>query len=294
MSNKKSKGLGKGLGALLDLDIPNELASGTFNNPSITELSIDVIVPNSSQPRTIFDETLLDELAQSIEALGVIQPITVREERNGTYKIISGERRYRASKLAGIDKIPAYIRKVDDERLFEMALVENIQREDLNAMDVADGLNKLIEECGITHDNLSKRIGKNRSTITNYIRLLRLEPEVQVALKNNIITMGHARALLAIDSTSKQLSVLRKIIKDGLSVRQVEKIAKEHNNPKPKVEKVDELYPESYARLVETLERYFDRDISIKRGNNGAGKIVIGFNDDSEIESIIKRLDSGK
>lgn len=291
MNNIKSKGLGRGLGALLDLDLPNDIISATNNNPSIVDLSLDLIYANSKQPRTIFDETLIQELSVSIEVLGVIQPITVREESDGRYQIITGERRFRASKLAGLNTIPSYVRKVNDEQIFEMALVENIQREDLNAMEIADGLNRLIEECGITHDSLSKRIGKNRSTITNFIRLIKLPPEVQIALKNNFISMGHARALLAIDSSKKQLSLLKKIIKDGLSVRQVEKAAKEYCNPTVIEKKIEEEYPTTYIKLVEQLELCFNQEISIKRGMNGAGKIVIDFKNDEEINDILKKFE---
>ena len=290
MNNNKPMGLGRGLGALLDLDLPNDIVSNN-NNPSIIDLSLDLIYANDKQPRTIFDETLIEELAVSIRALGVIQPITVKEEGDGRYQIISGERRYRASKMSGLDNIPAYIRKVNDEQIFEMALVENIQREDLNAMEVADGLNRLIEECGITHDSLSKRIGKNRSTISNYIRLIKSPPEVQIALKSNLISMGHARALLSINSLKKQISLLKKIIKDGLSVRQIEKIVKEVNQPKPVEPKLEQEYPAVYIELVEHLEKFFNQEISIKKGNNGAGKIVIDFKDDNEINSILKKFE---
>ena len=173
-----------------------------------------------------------------------------------------------------------------------MALVENIQREDLNAMEVADGLNRLIEECSVTHDNLSKRIGKSRSAITNYIRLTKLPPEVQLALRNNLVSMGHARSLLSIESRNKQISVLKRIIKNGLSVRQVEQIAKELNNPTIIEKKIDEEYPDTYIRLVENLEKFFNQNISIKRSSNsGAGKIVIEYKDDKEIESIIKKFE---
>lgn len=292
MNNNKLKGLGRGLGALLDLDLPNDIISSNSNNPSIVELSLSLIEANEKQPRSIFDETLIEELAISIRALGVIQPITVRELPNGKYQIISGERRYRASKISDLDKIPAYIRKVNDEQVFEMALVENIQREDLNAMEVADGLNRLIEECGATHDDLSKRIGKSRSTITNFIRLVKLPPEVQIALKSNLISMGHARALLALESSKKQISLLKRVIKDGLSVREVEKIIKEINNPKPIEKKAEEEYPEVYIKLVEHLEGFFSQDISIKKNNNGTGKIVIDFKNDSEIEKILKKFEN--
>ncbi len=292
MSSQKSTGLGRGLGALLDIDLPNDIISTNSNNPYIIELPLSSIYANEKQPRTIFDTTLIEELAVSIEVLGLIQPITVRKEADGRYKIISGERRFRASKVAGLAKIPAYVRTVNDDQVFELALVENIQREDLNAMEIADGLNKLIEECNITHDSLSKRIGKNRSTITNYIRLTKLPPEAQLALKNNLISMGHARSLLSIESVKKQIAVLKKIIKGGLSVRQVEKIAKDLNCPKVVEKKVDEEYPETYIRLVENLERFFNQNISIKRvNNNGAGKIVIEYKDDSEIENILKKFE---
>ena len=292
MSNLKMTGLGRGLGALLDLDLPNDIISTNSNNPTIVDLSLSSIHANEKQPRTIFDTTLIEELAVSIGALGLIQPITVRKESDGKYLIISGERRYRASILAGLDKIPVYIRNVSDNQVLEMALVENIQREDLNAMEVADGLNRLIEECSVTHDNLSKRIGKSRSAITNYIRLTKLPPEVQLALRNNLVSMGHARSLLSIESRNKQISVLKRIIKNGLSVRQVEQIAKELNNPTIVEKKIDEEYPDTYIRLVENLEKFFNQNISIKRSSNsGAGKIVIEYKDDKEIESIIKKFE---
>ena len=292
MSNLKMTGLGRGLGALLDLDLPNDIISTNSNNPTIVDLSLSSIYANEKQPRTIFDTTLIEELAVSIGALGLIQPITVRKESDGKYLIISGERRYRASILAGLDKIPVYIRNVSDNQVLEMALVENIQREDLNAMEVADGLNRLIEECSVTHDNLSKRIGKSRSAITNYIRLTKLPPEVQLALRNNLVSMGHARSLLSIESRNKQISVLKRIIKNGLSVRQVEQIAKELNNPTLVEKKIDEEYPDTYIRLVENLEKFFNQNISIKRSSNsGAGKIVIEYKDDKEIESIIKKFE---
>ena len=292
MSNLKMTGLGRGLGALLDLDLPNDIISTNSNNPTIVDLSLSSIHANEKQPRTIFDTTLIEELAVSIGALGLIQPITVRKESDGKYLIISGERRYRASILAGLDKIPVYIRNVSDNQVLEMALVENIQREDLNAMEVADGLNRLIEECSVTHDNLSKRIGKSRSAITNYIRLTKLPPEVQLALRNNLVSMGHARSLLSIESRNKQISVLKRIIKNGLSVRQVEQIAKELNNPTIIEKKIDEEYPDTYIRLVENLEKFFNQNISIKRSSNsGAGKIVIEYKDDKEIESIIKKFE---
>lgn len=292
MNINKPKGLGRGLGAILDIDLPNNMVGVINSNPYITELAIDKIKPNQKQPRTIFDDGLIEELSQSIIALGVIQPITVREESDGSYTIISGERRYRASRIAGLEKVPVYIRKVDDEKMFEMALVENIQREDLNAMEVADGLNRLIDECGITQESLSSRIGKNRSTISNYIRLLKLPPEIQLALKNNLISMGHARSLLGVEPVSKQISLLKKIIKDGLSVRQIEKIIKDYNQPLPPKKIVDEEFPESYIRLVEHLETFFNQEISIKKGNNGEGKIVIGFKNDKEIDAILKKFEN--
>ena len=224
---KHQAALGKGLGALIS--DANDMA---FNKQvkteqptslaSISDIPVEKIIANPFQPRTTFDESQLAELADSIKSMGVIQPITVRETKEGKYQIISGERRFRASQLAGLKIIPAYIRKANDQEMLEMAIVENIQRSDLNAIETALGFYRLIEECNLTQEEMADRVGKKRSTVTNYLRLLKLPAEIQLAIKADKISMGHARALLAIDNRKTQLSICNQIIEKGLSVREVE------------------------------------------------------------------------
>ena len=284
---KQQKGLGRGLDALFggNIDIKAKPME------EMTEINLSDIIPNPTQPRTEFDEEALEELAESIRQLGLIQPITVK--RSGDkYIIISGERRWRASQRAGLEAIPAYIREVDDTTLHAMALVENIQREDLNAIEISLGMQRLVEECGLTQEALAERLGKKRSTVANYLRLLNLPDEVQFAIKGGIISMGHAKALVAVESKAKQLSLLKKCVKNNLSVRQLEELVRNTSEKKVKVATptTDEEYPESYTRLVEQLEKFFSQDIAIKRGKNGGGKIVIDFSSDADIEKFIKRF----
>ena len=285
---KPQKGLGRGLDAIFGseaIDVKLKPMS------QMTEIDVADIIPNPTQPRKQFDEEALDELADSIRQLGVIQPVTVKKSDHGKYILISGERRWRAAQRADLKTLPAYIREVDDENLHAMALVENIQRQDLNAIEIALGLQRLIEECHLTQDALSEKVGKKRSSISNYLRLLKLPDEVQLALKEGLISMGHAKAIAGAPA-DQQLRLLKRCIKKGLSVRQIEELvrqlteasAKEAQNPD------DEEYPESYSRLVEQLENYFSEDIAIKRSKNGGGKIVIGFNDDRDIERFIERF----
>ena len=254
----------------------------------MAEIAISEIIPNPTQPRTQFDDEALQELASSIRQLGVIQPITVK--RDGTrYIIISGERRWRASQMVGLETLPAYIREADDENLHAMALVENIQRQDLNAIEIALGMQRLIEECGLTQEAMAEKVGKKRSTVSNYMRLLNLPDQVQLALKEGLITMGHAKAIAGIDA-ERQVWALKKCLKKALSVRQAEELARKLAEQGNVEHTAEEEYPESYSRLVERLEPYFSDNISIKRGKNGGGKIVIGFSSDEEIESFIQRL----
>ena len=283
----KQKGLGRGLDAIFGGNIEVKAKPMT----EMTEITISDIIPNPTQPRTEFDEVALEELADSIRQLGLIQPITVKQEGN-KYIIISGERRWRASQRAGLEVIPAYIREVDDTTLHAMALVENIQREDLNAIEISLGMQRLVDECGLTQEALAERLGKKRSTVANYLRLLNLPDEVQFAIKGGIISMGHAKAIAAIESKSKQLSLLKKCVKNNLSVRQLEELVRNSSEKKAQVATpaVDEEYPESYTRLVEQLEKFFSQDIAIKRGKNGGGKIIIDFSSDSDIEKFIKRF----
>ena len=284
---KQEKGLGKGLSALFGENI--KVSSKPM--AEMVEIALTDIVPNPTQPRTEFDEEALEELAASIRQLGLIQPITVKREGD-KYIIISGERRWRASERAGLVSIPAYIREVDDTTLHAMALVENIQREDLNAIEISLGMQRLVEECGLTQEALAERLGKKRSTVANYLRLLNLPEEVQFAIKSGLISMGHAKAIASIESKSKQLSLLKRCIKSNLSVRQLEELVRLASDKKKKVATpvIDEEYPESYSRLVEHLEKFFSQDIAIKRGKNGGGKIIIDFSSDADIDKFISKF----
>ena len=287
----KNKALGRGLDAIfgqehIEIDAKNRPMS------SMREIELDKIIPNPTQPRSAFDEEALAELADSIRTLGVIQPITVKRNTDDQYVIISGERRWRASKIAGLETIPAYIREVDDADLHAMALVENIQRQDLNAIEIALGLQRLIDECGVTQDALSERVGKKRSTIANYMRLLKLPAEVQLAIKEGIISMGHAKAIAGVPE-NKQLKLLKQCVKKGLSVRQTEELARAMTAEKPAPAPQEEAeYPESYTRLIEQFEKLFSQNISIRRAKNGGGKIMIDFASDEDIENFVKRFDS--
>ena len=283
----KQKGLGRGLDALFGGNI--EVKAKPME--AMSEIKLSDIIPNPTQPRTEFDEEALEELAESIRQLGLIQPITVKRDGE-KYIIISGERRWRASEKAGLEAIPAYIREVDDTTLHAMALVENIQREDLNAIEISLGMQRLVEECGLTQEALAERLGKKRSTVANYLRLLNLPEEVQLAIKGGIISMRHAKALAAIDSKAKQLSMLKRCVKNNLSVRQLEELVRLSAEKKQKAATpiVDEEYPESYSRLVEYLEKFFSQDIAIKRAKSGGGKIVIDFASDADIDKFIKKF----
>ena len=287
----KQKGLGRGLDAIFDRE---ELAAPKAAKAmgGIEEIEVVRIAPNPKQPRSYFDEAALEELADSIRVLGVIQPVTVRPEIDGTYIIISGERRWRAAQLAGLATVPVYVRQADDQNLHEMALVENIQRQDLNAMEVAFSLNRLMEECGLTQDRLSERVGKKRSTIANYLRLLKLPDEVQLAVKEGFISMGHAKAIASAPESS-QLSLLKKSVRKGLSVRQVEELAAGLANPKAR-HRDEAEYPESYSRLVELLEKFFSENISIKSSPKGKNKIIIEFSGEKDIERFIKKFEQAE
>ncbi len=288
----KQKGLGRGLDAIFGSDA-NPIDAKLKPMSHMAEIAIADIVPNPTQPRTQFDEEALDELADSIRQLGVIQPVTVRKSAGGKYVIISGERRWRAAQRADLTTLPAYIREVDDENLHAMALVENIQRQDLNAIEIALGMQRLIDECHLTQDALSEKVGKKRSSVSNYLRLLKLPNEVQLALKEGLISMGHAKAIAGAPA-EEQLRVLKRCVKKSLSVRQAEELVRtlseQPAQTAPGTE--DEEYPESYSRLVEQLEKFFSQEIAIKRSKNGGGKITIGFADDKDIERFIERFAS--
>ena len=284
----KQKGLGRGLDALFGSD---KIEVKTKPMEEMAEILLSEIIPNPTQPRTDFDEEALEELADSIRQLGLIQPITVKRDGE-KYIIISGERRWRASEMAGLKSVPAYIREVDDTTLHAMALVENIQREELNAIEISLGMQRLIEECGLTQEALAERLGKKRSTVANYLRLLNLPDEVQFSIKGGLISMGHAKAIASAESKAKQLSLLKRCIKSNLSVRQLEELVRLSSEKKQKTTTptIDEEYPESYSRLVEYLEKFFSQDIAIKRGKNGGGKIIIDFANDSDIEKFVKKF----
>ena len=281
----KQKGLGRGLDAIFGTD---KVAVKATPMTQMAEIAIGKIIPNPTQPRTQFDDEALAELAESIKQLGVIQPITVKKSGE-EYIIISGERRWRAAQMVGVEFLPAYIRDVDDENLHAMALVENIQRQDLNAIEIALGMQRLIEECGLTQEAMADKVGKKRSTVSNYMRLLNLPDEVQLALKEGLISMGHAKAIAGV-AAEQQVAALKRCIKKSLSVRQMEELARKMAAEPASATKTEEEYPESYSRLVEQLEPYFSQNISIKRSKNGGGKIVIEFSGDDEIDLIIERL----
>lgn len=287
MSATKNRGLGRGLDAIFGTTTPTQQSKPMTE---MAEVALSAIEPNPLQPRTMFDDEALQELSASIAQLGVIQPITLKPNGNGKYIIISGERRWRASQLAGLETIPAYIREVDDENLHAMALVENIQRENLNAIEIALGMKRLIEECGLTQEAMAEKVGKKRSTVSNYMRLLSMPSEVQLALKDGIITMGHAKAIGGLD-LDLQLKALKKCVKKSLSVRQAEELARKMAETTPGAkESEDEEYPESYSRLVMELERIISDNISIKRTKSGSSRITIECSNDAEVEQLIAKL----
>jgi ParB family chromosome partitioning protein len=292
--NPKKKVLGRGLSAILEspeTDITSKDISGEFVAGAIANIEIDKIEPNPFQPRTDFDEDALNELSQSIKEQGIIQPITVRKLGYDKYQLISGERRLKASKLAELTSIPAYIRIANDKQMLEMALVENIHREDLNAIEIAISYKRLVEECDITSDELSEHVGKNRTTITNYLRLLKLPPEIQIALRDNKISMGHARALINIDDIETQLTILKNILSKDLSVRKVEEIVRNlsQDGDNPKEEKHIEL-PEKYVTIKKQLIDKLEVKVDVKCNNKGKGSIVIPFKSNKEFERIIATL----
>jgi ParB family transcriptional regulator, chromosome partitioning protein len=287
----KKNSLGRGLGALIEA--PPERSEGGEAYKSINEISIRDIESNPFQPRTEFDEESMQELASSIRQLGIIQPITVRELRQGKYQIITGERRWRAATIAGLETIPAYIRTADDQGLLEMALVENIQREDLNPMEVAISYQRLVEEIGMTQEVLSERVGKKRSTITNYIRLLKLPPEIQLAIREQKLSMGHARAIINVEDKDIQMKILNKILSQELSVRATEELVRKRTETKnDSSNQTDKSsLPKEYEDLRNHLSRFFEATVEFKRNNKGTGKIVIPFASDEDLERIVGILD---
>ena len=282
--------LGRGLDALISTE-----AVRTSGSSSIGEIEIAKIFANPNQPRRDFNEDALRELADSIKELGVIQPITLRKMEDETYQIIAGERRFRASQLAGKETIPAYILKADDENTMEMALIENIQREDLNPLEIALAYQQLIEQYNLSQEQLSKRVGKGRATIANFLRLLKLPGSIQVALKEKKIDMGHAKALLSLDSHSDQVNVFHEIEKNHYSVREVEEIVrsiKEGNNTEPKEKKSESKKQDAvYHQLKKHLTQFFQTPVQLTCSAKGSGKISIKFKDEQELERIISIFD---
>lgn len=298
MSTKKTAALGKGLEALLgNINVAkNEsLATGKTNTVTaeIAYIPLSEITPNPDQPRKDFNEQALEELAQSIKEHGVITPITVNK-KEGKYTIIAGERRYRACKMAGLEKIPAYIRIVTLQETMEMSLIENIQREDLNSIEIALSLQALLQETHLSQEELSQKLGKSRGTISNYIRLLKLPAEVQLALRNDKITMGHARSIITIEDENKQIEIVREIIEKDLSVRQVENIAtklkQENLSEKALKRKLSTNLPQTYIEFKNTLAQKLSTDVDIKRSIRGKGSINIAFSNDKEFERIVALL----
>ncbi len=298
---KIQTGLGRGLGALIsDVNSIQQAAGKPAAGAarplvSTSEIEISRIEPNPYQPRTEFNQEALEELAASIKLLGLIQPITVRPLENGRYQIISGERRFRASQLAGLDKIPAYIRKTDDRGMLEMAIVENIQREDLDSIEVALSFQRLIEECNLTQEAMAERVGKKRATVTNYLRLLKLPAEIQFAIRAKKISMGHAKALLSLESDKDQLKFANQIIEQDLSVRQIEQKIQnlgEKREKKGREETPVIELPEGHFRVIEIIGKYFNNNVTAKRDSKGAGEITIRFNNDKEVEDFLKALEN--
>ncbi|HHU41729.1 MAG TPA: ParB/RepB/Spo0J family partition protein [Fermentimonas caenicola] len=299
----KKNALGRGLDALITF---NE--GDTQGSSSISEVELHKIAPNPDQPRRSFDEEALQELAASIKSIGLVQPITLREIDEDSYEIIAGERRYRASLMAGLTSIPAYIKTADDDETMEMALIENIQREDLNSIEIALAYQKLINTLSLTQEQLSERVGKKRATVANYLRLLKLPAEVQMGVKDKKIDMGHARALVTMNDPVAQLSLYNVILQEGLSVRNVETIVREYSdgkqiediiNPEGKSaksenKKTKQKLPDDFEILKKHLSSYFETDVQFSYNKNGKGKITIPFNSSDELERIIVMFDKMK
>ncbi len=307
----KKPALGRGLSALLEGAAPSAKEQAVVDRPSkesvqvkelvkesgeignvagpISIASISQIEANPFQPRQEFDKTAMQELAQSIKELGLIQPITVRKVSAKKFQIISGERRFRASQLAGLEEVPVYIRTADDQAMLELALVENIQRENLNAIEVAISYKRLMEECNLTTEKLAERVGKDRTTVTNYVRLLKLPPEIQIGIIEKKISMGHARALINTEPESKQLKIYKLILEKDLSVRRVEELAKENDAPKLfKSEKA--ILPLEFQKMQADLRLKFGKKAKLQRNEHGLGKLEIPFATDDDLQRIIDML----
>ena len=304
--SKTPRGLGKGLGALLgeSTDISNfrkpveyinktvVTSEQTQNSADIMLIPVDMIEPNPFQPRSTFDPAAMEELAESIRTLGLIQPITVRKKSPDRYQIISGERRFRASRLAGLTEMPAYIRETDDQGMLEMAIVENIQRENLDPIEIALSYQRLIEECDLTQEQMAARVGKKRASVTNYLRLLKLPAKVQHDLKVGLLSVGHAKVLLGIEDESIQEKLCDLVIKDGLSVRQLEDRIRKAGKEEPAKTPQEQELPDDYFKVLEIVGKYFGNSISLKRSSTGKGTMTIHFSSDEEISRFLKALEN--
>jgi ParB family chromosome partitioning protein len=298
MATPKRKAMGKGLAALLNDN--GNIQSGKDQDAdkvlgAIAEIPLADIEANPEQPRTIFDPEALEELATSIKELGIVQPITVRRLETGKFQIISGERRFRASKIAGLEAIPAYIRLADDQAVLEMALVENIQREELDPIEIALSYQRLIEECELTQEAMSERVGKKRSTITNYLRLLKLQPLIQAGLRDKMISMGHARALINVENDEDQVNLYHDAIKRDLSVRQIEEAvrkAKAKQGPKKASASTSTPLPKEIEAARDQVSENLKVSVDLRRSKRGKGKITLSFKNDAELERILEQLQS--
>ena len=295
----KKSALGRGLGALLQ-DSPQKTKSETLipSHPvaGIYDISLSDIQVNPFQPRTHFDKDALAELSESIKVQGIIQPITVRKLAEGEYQLISGERRFQASKMAGLEKIPAYVRTANDQQMLEMALIENIQRENLNALEIAHSYQRLLAECNLKQEELGDRVGKNRTTVNNYLRLLKLPPDIQAALRDNKISMGHARALINVDSIDKQLTIFKKVLSDDLSVRKVEELVKSLNQGnEDKTERqepaLDPLKKYELGKIQQRLANHFGTKVHLKSDAKSKGEIKIPFHSSEDLNRILEILE---
>lgn len=297
MNANKKKALGRGLGALLtnpetDVTSKNDLY-GKFVVGAISTIPISQIEANPFQPRNKFEEDALKELAESIEKQGIITPLTVRKLGYDKYQLITGERRLRAAGLAGLTEVPAYIRVASDQQMLEMAIVENLQRADLNAMEVAIGFQRLIEDCNLTQEQLAQQMGKNRTTVTNFLRLLKLPAAIQIALQDNRITMGHARALISVDDPETQLELFKQMLDRELSVRETEQMVRETSGTKAKGSKPAvkaKVLPEKFQQISERLKQKFSSAVELKIQNKGKGSIVIPFKSEQELQDILQKL----
>lgn len=307
--SKQQRGLGKGIGALLgaDADLSNiRKPVGYINKEVVTSdqprqgtadvlrIPTDMIEPNPFQPRMNFEQEALEELGESIRTLGLIQPITVRRKPDGRYQIISGERRFRACRATGMEMIPAYIRDTDDQGMLEMAIVENIQRENLDPIEVAMSYQRLIEECNLTQEQMAIRVGKKRASVTNYLRLLKLPAKIQHDLKVSLLSVGHAKVLLGVEDQQLQEYLCDLVIKDDLSVRQLEEKIKKLSQKKNESEEQGQDLPEEYFKVLEIVGKYFENDISLKRSSAGKGTMTIHFSSDEEVRKFLTALEESK